>query len=111
MSLEKTGSTFAVLFGVLIIWATEMGPMASGSLITQHNWRWTFWISAMLLGIMTLAAFFIPETYLPQIARRAKDGKRPVETRGVLSHLFLLSVGRPLHMLIVEPVSHSASFC
>lgn len=111
VSLEKMGSTFVVLFGVLIIWATEIGPMASGSLVTQRSWRWTFWVVAMLLGIMTIVAFFISETYLPQIKRKqAKKEKNSIETRGALSHLFLVSVGRPLHMLLVEPVSHLERF-
>ena len=57
LSLDKTGTGFAVLLALSIIWATQVGPMASGNLITHHSWRWTFWCSAILIGITAVAAF------------------------------------------------------
>ncbi|KAE8443226.1 hypothetical protein EG329_002094 [Mollisiaceae sp. DMI_Dod_QoI] len=105
LSLDKTGTTFAVLYAMFIIYGTQIGPMASGSLITHHSWRWTFWVSAILIGVTAVAAFLIPETYAPKILRsRAKKENITVKTRGESLSLFLVSVGRPLHMIIVEPL-------
>jgi hypothetical protein len=60
----------------------------------------------MLLVIPTIGAFLIPETYIPQIHRdiKKKEGK-VVTARGATFQLFLVSVGRPLHMILFEPVS------
>jgi MFS family permease len=96
LSLDKTGSTFAVLFASFNVFATQMGPMVSSSLVDHHSWRWTFWTHAILIGIITLYAIAIPETYVPDILRRyAKKNNLPVSSRGSSLHIFLISVGRP----------------
>lgn len=105
VSLEKTGTASAMLYAMMVIWGTLIGPMASGTLITHHSWRWVFWCPAILIGIITIAAFLIPETYMPQISRnRAKKDKIKVRTRRDSLNIFLISVGRPLHMTLVEPI-------
>jgi len=102
LSLEKIGTMFAVLFVVMLVWSAEAGPMISASILTERSWRWTFWVPAML---------FLPETYEPQIlrARMRKEGL-PMTKRGNLLAVFMVAAGRPLHMIIVEPVSF-ASLC
>jgi MFS family permease len=106
VSLEKSGTAFALLFAFMNIWATNCGPMASAALIAHHSWRWVFWCPAILIGITAVAAFSIPETYMPQILRnRAKRNKLFVGEQRDSLDLFLTSVGRPLHMILVEPVS------
>jgi MFS family permease len=105
VSLDKRGTAFALLYAFTNIWATNCGPMASAALITHHSWRWVFWCPAILLGITAVAAFLIPETYTPQILRsRAKRNKLFVGDQRASLDLFLTSVGRPLHMILVEPV-------
>jgi MFS family permease len=42
ISLDKTGTVFGLLYALMVIYATQVGPMVSGSLITHHSWRWTF---------------------------------------------------------------------
>jgi MFS family permease len=106
ISLDKMGTVFGLLYALMVIYATQVGPMVSGSLITHHSWRWTFWLLAILMGNLSVAAFLIPETYAPQILRsRAKKENLPVTKRGDSLGVFLVSVGRPLHMIMVEPVS------
>jgi MFS family permease len=110
VSLDKTGTAFAVLYALFSIYATQIGPMASGSVMESRSWRWTFWLSAILTGLMAVSAFLLPETYVPEILRsQAKLGNRPVPPRGAAMNVFLVSVGRPLHMIIIEPVSFSTS--
>jgi len=38
LSLEKMGTAFAVFYALFIMYATMMGPMASGAIITYHLW-------------------------------------------------------------------------
>jgi MFS family permease len=49
LSLEKTGTSFAVFFVLFVIWATEAGPMVSAGIVAHHSWRWTFWVTAILV--------------------------------------------------------------
>lgn len=105
LSLEKTGTAFAVLFVMSIIWATQAVPMVSASIMTYHGWQWTFWASSILVGINMVLAFLIPESYHPVITRtRVKSFGLPVPSRGDSVRVFLTAVGRPLHMIIVEPI-------
>ncbi|PMD43051.1 MFS general substrate transporter [Hyaloscypha variabilis F] len=104
LSLDKTGTTFGLLYALGVMYATQTGPMISGSLLTYHSWRWTFWLSAILMGSLSVVAFLVPETHAPEILRsRAKRENLPVMKRGDSWEVFLASIGRPLHMIIVEP--------
>ncbi|KAB8289974.1 hypothetical protein EYC80_010301 [Monilinia laxa] len=104
ISLEKTGTTFAALYVLLVVAGTQTGPMASAAIISNFSWRWEFWLSAILFGVSTIIAYFLPETYQPQILRRRAESKMGVViTRATLTRLVLTSLGRPLHMLLVEP--------
>ena len=106
LSLEKTGTSFGLLYALGVMYATQVGPMISGSLLTYHSWRWTFWLQAILVGVLSVAAFLVPETHAPEILRsRAKKENLPVMKRGDSWGVFLASIGRPMHMIIVEPVS------
>jgi MFS family permease len=105
LSLEKTGTTFAVFFVLFVILATQIGPMASAAIIEHHSWRWTFWVAVILVGITTVCSFLLPETYHPQIIRaRAKKMGQALPSRGTNASIFLTAIGRPLHMMFVEPI-------
>ncbi|KAM3077251.1 hypothetical protein ACMFMF_005159 [Clarireedia jacksonii] len=105
ISLEKRGTTFAVLYVVTIIAGTQTGPMVSAAIIADHlPWRWVFWLPAILLGGTITIAFCLPETYHPQLQRKHNEKvKGTIVTRGTLARLLLIALGRPLHMLLVEP--------
>ncbi|KAF7926036.1 uncharacterized protein EAE97_010336 [Botrytis byssoidea] len=104
ISLEKTGTTFAALFVLFVVGGTQTGPMVSAAIITNHSWRWEFWVSAILFSGSTIFAYLLPETYQPQILRRRAEARMGViTTRATLARLVLTSLGRPLHMLLVEP--------
>ncbi len=104
-SLEKTGTGFAVLFVMFAIWATQVGPMASAAIVEFSDWTYLFWIPAMFLLAMTICAFYMPETYRPEVERkRAIKAGEEVEPRGVTFTSFMGMVGRPLHMIVVEPI-------
>ncbi|KAF5875766.1 putative bicyclomycin resistance protein [Botrytis fragariae] len=104
ISLEKTGTTFAALFVLFVVGGTQTGPMVSAAIIRNHSWRWEFWVSAILFSGSTILAYLLPETYQPQISRRKEEVRMGLITsRATLIRLVLTSLGRPLHMLLVEP--------
>lgn len=102
---DKTGSLFLGLFAAIMIWGTEIGPTIGESMIQDTNdWRWTFWLLVILLGV-SCAVWFCPETYGPAILRRkANRMGLPIPPRGTILEVVKIALGRPLHMLIVEPI-------
>lgn len=47
-----------------------IGPLISGFINVNLNFRWTFYIPLILTGVETVAlAFFVPETYRPVLAK------------------------------------------
>ncbi|CEJ62737.1 hypothetical protein PMG11_11228 [Penicillium brasilianum] len=108
---EDLGNTFYGIFAASLIWGTEVGPVIGQSIKDDtHNWRWTFWLTAIMLGVSCMS-LLCPETYGPQIIRsRAKRQDTPLPPRGRLTQVLKLAVGRPLHMLIVEPIVAPTSF-
>jgi MFS family permease len=89
---------------MVVIFASQTGPMASQSIVTYHTWRWTLWISVIMTGILLIGAFILPETYAPVIARaQARKSNQPLPPRPIAS-LIAISLFRPLHMLAVEPI-------
>ncbi|TGO68880.1 hypothetical protein BOTNAR_0018g00010 [Botryotinia narcissicola] len=108
ISLDKTGTTFAALFVLFVVGGTQTGPMVSAAIITNHSWRWEFWVSAILFSGSTIFAYLLPETYQPQILRSRVEARMGViTTRATLVRLVLTSLGRPFHMLLVEPTVFS----
>ncbi|PQE31254.1 hypothetical protein CJF32_00001832 [Rutstroemia sp. NJR-2017a WRK4] len=105
ISLEKSGTTFAVLYVMMIIVGTQTGPMVSAAIIAYRlSWRWVFWLPAILIGGTIVIAFCLPETYHPQLKRKHNEKvKGTMITRETLTRLLLTPLGRPLHMLLVEP--------
>ncbi|KFY15816.1 hypothetical protein V492_01745 [Pseudogymnoascus sp. VKM F-4246] len=118
LSVERIGTAFVFLLGMGVIFASQaslpaqrilapamVGPMASHSIVTYHTWQWTIWISVIMTGILTVVAFFVPETYGPAILReQARKSGQPLPSRGSVASLIITSLFRPMHMLIVEPI-------
>jgi len=105
LSLDKTGTAFSVFYALFLILPIQVAPMASCALLDHHSWRWTFWVSAIMIGFLFIVSFFFPETYEPQILKnRAKKENLPIESQKELFKKFLIAIGRPLHMIIVEPL-------
>lgn len=98
ISLERLGTYVAVFFILFIIWATQVGPMTSAAVISSSgNWRWTFWTNAVLVSIVLIGAYMVPETYGPEIKRKqAKKSGDAVQKTNLLEACWT-SVKRPLH--------------
>lgn len=102
---ERTGTAVMVLFASSLVWATEVGPLTSAAIVaTTSDWRWTFYLTAILLGVC-LPTLLIPETFALELARRRdiKQGQTPPK-RGSTLKLLRIAGGRTLHMIAVEPI-------
>lgn len=101
---EKLGTTIVVLYAAMQVWATEIGPCAGLSVVHAANsWRWSFWLSAILLGLC-LVTLLGPETFYPEILRGCAKKNGDVCSRGNPWVLFRIATGRTLHMLYIEPI-------
>jgi MFS family permease len=102
---ERSGTLLVALFASGMVWATELGPPIGAIIVRDRDWRWTFWLITILLGVSILAIFPAPETFKPTILkRRAKKlGLPPASRRNIVS-LVATACGRPWHMLLVEPI-------
>ncbi|CAG8356792.1 unnamed protein product [Penicillium salamii] len=99
MPEDKLGGTLFAMYGIMGAIATEIGPVAGEAIVSDRDWRWTFWLTAMLVGACFLAMVSVPETYRPEIRRKML--KLP---RRSLWHCFAPAFARPIHMLMVEPI-------
>ncbi|KAL9081040.1 MAG: hypothetical protein Q9157_000356 [Trypethelium eluteriae] len=96
---DRIGEFWKIVNGVGLIWATELGPLAGNAVVQDRDWRWSFYLTAMLLASSLLVIFPTRETFLPEILR--KDANEP---RGSLGEALKTAFRRPLHMLFVEPI-------
>lgn len=102
---DRLGTVVLVLFASSIVWATEIGPPISTSIVRDTgDWRWTFYLSSILLGVC-LVTLLNPETFAPTIARQLdrREGKE-VESSGSLATVLRTATGRALHMILIEPI-------
>jgi MFS family permease len=99
--VEPVGSTFVMLYSVFGSFAPLVGPVSGAAIVADTgNWRWTFWLTAILLGLCVVLSLAVPETYAPKILRSINKERSNIS----LSDSLRVGFGRPLHMLLVEPI-------
>ncbi|CAI7642896.1 unnamed protein product [Penicillium pancosmium] len=99
MPEDRMGVTLLAITGIMGAVASEIGPLAGEAIVVDRDWRWTFWLTAMLVGVCFLALVSVPETYKPEIRRRMM--KLP---RQNLWHCLGPSLARPMQLLLLEPI-------
>ncbi|GAP91351.1 putative MFS1 family protein [Rosellinia necatrix] len=69
------------IYTLLLLGGKNLVPLVSAAIINQLDWRWVFWIVAIVVGVCgVLLFFFVPETFwdrtpIPKSSRRI--AKRP----------------------------------
>jgi multidrug resistance protein len=108
MRVESRGLAMTI-FAVGPTIGPSLSPTIGGILAQKAGWRWVFWFTAILAGILSiLAAFVLKETYQPMILARREartrraSGNNP--TRTPLSAIGAATV-RPVKLLVRSPVT------
>ncbi|CAI7578535.1 unnamed protein product [Penicillium glandicola] len=67
------------IYTLLLLGGKNLIPLVSAAIIQGLNWRWVFWIVAMIVGMcLVLLFFFVPETFWDRTPRpRVHKHKRP----------------------------------
>ncbi|KAK8013883.1 major facilitator superfamily transporter [Apiospora arundinis] len=114
MPRERRGTAVSV-WSVGTILGPMVGPIIGGYVADVAGWRWMFWIMAMVVGVVTVFAYFVlEETYPPVLlerkaARLRKETGNPnFKSRLALDltpgQLFARSILRPTKMLLCCPI-------
>ncbi|KAK6434903.1 hypothetical protein LTR95_008910 [Oleoguttula sp. CCFEE 5521] len=89
----------------------SLGPVIGGFAAQYKGWRWTQWCTIFIGIAATIPVFFMSETYRKVLLRRR--AKRldlpppptpPVTKLGMIKVLLTITLLRPLHMLVTEPI-------
>ncbi len=68
---EKRGSAMSITSMIPIL-GSAVGPIAGGYITQYLNWRWTFWLMAIMTACLSpIMAVVLKESYVPVIRRRA----------------------------------------
>ena len=102
---SKVGSMFAITIAIMLALPASLGPIISLSVVSDRDWRWTFWTNTIFLGVVLLTTFWIPETYQPQMqkAQAKKRGEPYVQQDSAKTPLVEL-MARPVLMFVRDPI-------
>ncbi|KAI9713060.1 MAG: hypothetical protein M1820_001045 [Bogoriella megaspora] len=116
---ERAGIFGWYLLGPLL--GPTIGPLFGGIIVHRLNWRWMFWVLAIVCSINTLAGFFfLRETYAPVLlAARKREFENDGEHHGKyryagqddrpLTSKLASSLTRPVR-IFVQPIVLTMSF-
>lgn len=88
-----------------------LGPIIGGFAVQAYEWKWTMWVNLMFCGAVLPFVALTPETYKRALMRkRAKQrnikiAKPKMSLGQFLKLIFVLTIARPLKMLVVEPIT------
>jgi MFS family permease len=93
--------TLISLYGSSMAWASILGPITAEAVVTQHdeNWRWMFWLLAILLAVSFLLILPLPETYKPEMCQETAK-RQELQGRNILAILVKVGLERPLHVSV-----------
>ena len=106
------GDTLISLYGVAQVWAVLLGPTVAESIINSHggDWRWGFWLMAILFGTSLVLLLPLPETYTPEMRQKSARAQE-LQDRSKLAILIKVGLGRPLHVSPPASLSHRLHCC
>lgn len=79
-SLESRGAAMSIM-SLMPLVGTAVGPIIGGYVTQRMSWRWTFWLTAILTGIVEITIIIVfRETYTPHILRQRKKAQAKSST-------------------------------
>ncbi|KAF2025149.1 MFS general substrate transporter [Setomelanomma holmii] len=106
---KRAGAMGAYVLGSVL--GPSIGPIVGGFMTPKTGWRWTFWLVAIISGVMAVVTLlFVRETYpYVLLERKTKQLRRETGNTSLRSALatgrsprglFVFSIFRPLKMLL-----------
>jgi MFS family permease len=100
-AMESRGSAIAIM-SLIPILGTAIGPIVGGYVTQYLNWRWTFWLTAIASGVLSLVlALVMRETYVPVIRRKSVKTKAREPSKYI--HGWNLKTVKAVSLLVVRP--------
>jgi MFS family permease len=100
-SIEQRGSAISIM-SLIPILGTAVGPIVGGYVTQYLSWRWTFWITAIASGLLSLVLVLaMKETYVPVIRRRATKVKTRAPSKYI--HGWNPKTVKAVCLLVVRP--------
>jgi MFS family permease len=100
-SIEQRGSAIAIM-SLIPILGTAVGPIVGGYVTEYLSWRWTFWITAIASGVLSLVLVLaMKETYVPVIRRKSTKVKTQAPSKYI--HGWNLKTVKAVCLLAVRP--------
>ncbi|KAH7380074.1 major facilitator superfamily domain-containing protein [Pyrenochaeta sp. MPI-SDFR-AT-0127] len=104
----KASGNAVAWFIFIAVQGTLVGPLASGLISVNMDWRWTFWIGLVIAGIGLPLVWMLPETYAPVLLKNTLEGNNTLRLTelGVRGHLKNAGsiLKRPVLMMVREPL-------
>lgn len=106
----ETTNTYYAFLGTAAYIGAACGPIAGGYTVTANGWRWTQFLSCIVLAVAFLFVIGMPESYQREIPRRRarRAGKpihqEPAQSGVTVSQMLRITVLNPIRMIFTEPI-------
>lgn len=106
----ETTNTYYAFLGTAAYVGAASGPIAGGYIVTTFDWRWTQYLSCLVIAFVLLFGIGISETSQREIPRRRarRAGKtfhqEPAQSGVTASQMLRVTVLNPIRMLFTEPI-------
>lgn len=112
--MEERGSAMAIM-GLVTVLGPILGPVIGGYTSQRINWRWTFWLAAIMAAVLEIGfTLLFRETYKIKILERkaaflrtttGNPDLRPADGMNFTSTKFVKqAIVRPIRMLLLSPM-------
>jgi MFS family permease len=106
----ETTNTYYAFLGTAAYIGAACGPIAGGYVASAFGWRWTQYLSCMVIAAVLLFGIGMSETYQREIPRRRarragrKIQQEPAQSGVTASQMARVTILDPIHMLFTEPI-------
>lgn len=106
----ETTNTYYAFLGTAAYIGAACGPIAGGYIVTEYGWRWTQYLSCIILAGAFFFVIGMSESYQREIPRRRarRAGKpiqqEPAQSGVTASQMLRVTVLDPIRMIFTEPI-------
>ena len=111
---DQRGKAIAI-YSLMPLLGPAVGPIAGGFIALRTTWRWCFWSTSILTGLIQIFGFFfLQETYTPTLLRKKAAKLReetgndklhtPYDTEKKISKVLRVALVRPFRLLFTQVI-------